>query len=87
MYVLSNDNTDVFVCRQNDKRYSIYDLEFITPINWENRRYELAKAAMGGFVGNSDTDMLSMTIEQIVRISIRCADEMIKQLKEIKKIK
>lgn len=36
--VMSNDNTDMFVCRQNDKVYSINELEIIYPIDWEQRR-------------------------------------------------
>ena len=48
--------------------------------DWEQRRYELAKAAMHGYMSNvsiEDIDDKSMA-----KISIRQADEMIKQLKE-----
>ena len=51
-------------------------------IDWEQRRYELAKAAMMGNIGNSDENICNMVIPTIVKFSIKCADEMIKQLKE-----
>ena len=51
-------------------------------IDWEQRRYELAKAAMTGIMGNCDEQLCQMEIPKIVKITIECADEMIKQLKE-----
>ena len=51
-------------------------------IDWEQRRYELAKAAMMGIMGNCDENLCQMEIPKIVKITIKCADEMIKQLKE-----
>ena len=42
-------------------------------------RYELAKAAMQGILSNLCG---SINREEIVKVAIKCADEMIKQLKE-----
>lgn len=53
-------------------------------IDWEQRRFELAKAAMTGIMGNCDEQLCQMEITKIVKITIECADEMIKQLKEEK---
>ena len=51
-------------------------------IDWEQRRFELAKAAMMGIMGNCDEQLCQMEIPKIVKLTIECADEMIKQLKE-----
>ena len=51
-------------------------------IDWEQRRFELAKAAMMGIMGNCDENLCQMEIPKIVKLTIKCADEMIKQLKE-----
>ena len=49
----------------------------------ENRmRYELAKAAMQGILANPNRSMIDMTIEETSSLAIKCADEVIKQLKE-----
>lgn len=46
----------------------------------ENRmRYELSKAAMQGILSNLCGNIIR---EEIVKVAIKCADEMIKQLKE-----
>ena len=51
----------------------------------ENRmRYELSKAAMQGILSNLCG---SINREEIVKVAIKCADEMIKQLKEREEIK
>ena len=48
-----------------------------SPIDWEQRRYELAKSAMQGFCANPS----AVLVKQDVAMSIHIADEMIKQLK------
>ena len=46
----------------------------------ENRmRYELSKAAMQGILSNLCGNIIR---EEIVKVAIKCSDEMIKQLKE-----
>lgn len=61
-------------------------------IDWEQRRYELAKAAMNGFVSSGWIDKMefntrevhvySHTYYDMAERSLAIADEMIKQLKE-----
>lgn len=62
-----------------------------TSINWEQRRFELAKAAMNGLLGccsyfKDDTNRMLYAERgndsQLVKQSVDIADEMIKQLKE-----
>jgi hypothetical protein len=50
-----------------------------TDIDWEQRRYELSKAAMEGILSNLCG---SINREEIVKVAIKCAEEIIKQLKE-----
>ena len=47
-------------------------------------RYELAKAAMQGVLANPNRSMIDMTIEETSSLAIKCADNLIKQLKENK---
>lgn len=58
-------------------------------IDWEQRRYELAKAAMQGILCNSayeiyDNGFYKTNIELIASSSIQYADEMVEQLKKNK---
>ena len=78
--VMSNDNTDMFVCRQNDKVYSINELEIIYPIDWEQRRYELIKEAMGANIAVIGINCFNENV--IISTSIDIADAIIKKLKE-----
>ena len=77
------DNHDSF---GNPLEKSFEEVEIIqeksSDIDWEQRRFELAKAAMMGIMGNCDENLCQMEIPKIVKITIKCADEMIKQLKE-----
>ena len=60
-------------------------LEFEKYIDWEQRRYELVKAAMQGYTANSAVydkfDDVEFMLDAIKDTSIKLADEMIKQLK------
>ena len=79
------DNHDSF---GNSLEKSFEEVEIMqeksSDIDWEQRRFELAKAAMMGIMGNCDENLCQMEIPKIVKITIKCADEMIKQLKEEK---
>lgn len=50
-------------------------------IDWEERRYELAKAAMQGACARNDTPLDSFSYID-AKLCIEIANEMIKQLKE-----
>lgn len=80
-----------FLCRRSNGTMSYAlatDLEIIDyapSIDWEARRYELAKAAMQGFMANTDLfDRFEETGDTIMCLcpdSIAYADEMISLLK------
>lgn len=50
-------------------------------IDWEQRRYELAKAAMQGFCSNPHEQIMSFDSNMIAKCSIGFADALIKKLK------
>ncbi len=60
-------------------------LEFDKEIDWEQRRYELAKAAMQGFITNNELferfEENAEAFHDLCSDSISITDEMIKQLK------
>lgn len=64
-------------------------LEFETPINWEQRRYEIAKSMLAawGSYNLGAMEALNLDSNEIIknsRIAIEIADELIKQLKTTK---
>ena len=64
--------------------YWIKTERIIPVIDWEQRRYELAKAAMQGFCANSNDHVIcSVDVEHVSQWSIEYANTMIKLLKEI----
>lgn len=50
----------------------------VTPAQWEQRRYEIAKDVLAGFCASNRGACLSLDIGN----AIRFADELIKQLKD-----
>ena len=65
---------------ETGETYYVGQIELLGDMPSENRmRYELAKAAMQGILSNPHC---STTREKIAEIAIKCADEVIKQLKE-----
>lgn len=50
-------------------------------IDWEQRRYELAKAAMQGFCSNPHEQIMSADSNIVAEWSIGFADSLIKKLK------
>lgn len=50
-------------------------------IDWEQRRYELAKAAMQGFCSNPHQQIMDADSNMVAEWSIGFADAMIKKLK------
>lgn len=53
-------------------------------INWEQRHYELTKAAMQGFCSNPNEQIINADSNVVAKWSINFADAMIKKLKELK---
>lgn len=64
----------------NDKYFKVSELDFFSEtIDWEQRRYELAKDIIKAVIaedrgGDSDA---------IVKYAVNCADALIKRLKEV----
>lgn len=66
----------------NDEYFKISELDFFSEtIDWEQRRYELAKAAMQGFCSNSHEQVMNASLNMTVEWSLGFADALIKKLK------
>lgn len=68
----------------NDKYFKVSELDFFSEtIDWEQRRYELAKAAMQGRLSNQYGDVLvgERDFEGVAVSSVEFADALIKKLK------
>lgn len=66
----------------NDKYFKVSELDFFSEtIDWEQRRYELAKAAMQGFCSNSHEQGMSNGSYMTAQRSLSYADALIKKLK------
>lgn len=66
----------------NDKYLKISELDFFSEtIDWEQRRYELAKAAMQGFCSNSHEQGMSNGSYMTAQRSLSYADALINKLK------
>ena len=67
--------------------YNESEIELInnqeTPIDWEQRRYEIAKEAMNGFLSSPVVDGVNPnpSYKDIATFSVRLADALIKELK------
>ena len=80
------------------KNVSLYDLQFIDSfdekisdnIDWEQRRYEIAKSAMQGLCSVNDKgsfNNINEFYERTAMHSINIADELIRQLKQTNEAK
>lgn len=56
-------------------------LEFLPNIDWEQRRYEIAKDAMNGLLSAPVVDGVNPSVKDIATFSVRLADALIKELK------
>ena len=66
----------------NDKYFKVSELDFFSEtIDWEQRRYELAKAAMQGFCSNSHEQGMRNGSYMTAQRSLSYADALIKKLK------
>ena len=66
----------------NDKYFKVSELDFFSEtIDWEQRRYELAKAAMQGFCSNPHEQVMGIDSNMTAQISLSFADALIKKLK------
>lgn len=74
---------------EDGRKFPMYALEFEKDIDWEQRRYEIAKSVITGLcandeniVNNANTRMVEFGIRDIVELSIRCSDALIDELKK-----
>ena len=66
----------------NDKYFKVSELDFFSEtIDWEQRRYELAKSAMQGYCVALGINDDSETYDDIAIGSLRVADALIRKLK------
>ena len=58
-------------------------LEFLPNVDWEQRRYEIAKEAMNGLLSAPVVDGVNPnpSVKDIATLSVRLADALIKELK------
>lgn len=71
-------------CKDKEESYHKRELEFIdSTVDWEQRRYELAKEAMNGLLcAIVDGVNPKPIVEDTVKLSLTLADELIIKLKE-----
>lgn len=75
-----HSNDYLYVC--DNMVYRECELDFFSEtIDWEQRRYELAKAAMQGFCSNSHEQGMSNGSYMTAQRSLSYADALIKKLK------
>lgn len=82
-YVLNIPEGMCYLCNYNNINFYVpiiyLDIDFSEKdIDWEQRRYELAKDVLAGLEVNSESK-----IESDCKLAIELADEMIKQLKKL----
>lgn len=68
----------LYVC--DNMVFKEYELDF-SAIEWEQRRYELAKSAMQGFCNNPHEQIMSAGSDMIAEWSLGFADALIRKLK------
>lgn len=68
------------------RTYKGWELDFINiedkHIDWEQRRYEIAKAAMQGFCANPSGRIVLTSFTQFADWSLTCANALIEELKK-----
>lgn len=64
----------------NDKYFKVSELDFFSEtIDWEQRRYELAKDIIKIVIAND----YGVNSDVVAKYSLNCADALIKRLKEV----
>lgn len=70
-------NCTVAVYEEKDgRKFPMYALEFEKDIDWEQRRYEIAKECVAVLMRNE------ITLEDAAKVSVEQADALIAELKE-----
>lgn len=66
----------------NGRKFPMFALEFETEIDWEQRRYEIAKELMRGFATNPHNMLVDAKIGTLAEWSVSGADALIAELKK-----
>jgi hypothetical protein len=67
---------------ENGRKFPMFALEFETEIDWEQRRYEIAKELMRGFAANPHNMLVDAKIGTLAEWSVSGADALIAELKK-----
>lgn len=67
---------------ENGRKFPMFALEFETEIDWEQRRYEIAKELMRGFATNPHNMLVDAKIGTLAEWSVSGADTLIAELKK-----
>lgn len=67
---------------ENGRKFPMFALEFETEIDWEQRRYEVAKELMRGFATNPHNMLVDAKIGTLAEWSVSGANALIAELKK-----
>lgn len=67
---------------ENGRKFPMFALEFETEIDWEQRRYEIAKELMRGFATNPHNMLVDAKIGTLAEWSVSGANALIAELKK-----
>ena len=67
---------------KDGRRIPITALEFEKEIDWEQRRYEIAKGMLAACQSNADPNMFQMSMEEASKWAVEFADYLIEELKK-----
>lgn len=67
---------------QDGRRFPMYALEFEKDIDWEQRRYEIAKEMIAAFLSNSCSNVYVGNPDEQAKCAVMYADALIAELKK-----
>lgn len=67
---------------EQGRKFPMYTLEFEQAIDWEQRRYEIAKELMRGFATNPHNMLVDAKIGTLAEWSVSGADALIAELRK-----
>ena len=69
-------------CKQHSKDEIYMQRNGLNPIDWEQRRYEIARDMMSAFLSNSTESVYSGTMATHAKLAVEFADALIDELKK-----
>ena len=67
---------------ENGRKFPMYALEFEKDIDWEQRRYEIAKDMMAAFLSNSCSNVYMGNPDEQAKCAVMFTDALITELKK-----